>query len=165
VDWESLSKLLALAVTALVALGASWLVTRHDRSRPWALVEGYPARDFPRRELAEAEPLLSLCQSQSRLLLLYRCLPASSHARAGLLIFIEELRAVMDGAYELAHREASPAARARLSRLVGDVGAAVCEIEERAGRDLNASSGELFDRELEVRLEIMRTLARDVNDV
>lgn len=84
-DWESLSKLLALLATALVALGMSWLVTRPERRGrlPPALVEGYPSRDFARRDLVEAEALASLCQSQSRLLALYRGLPPSSPGRAG----------------------------------------------------------------------------------
>lgn len=164
-DWESLSKLLALSATALVALGASWLVTRHERPRLAALVEGYPARDFSRRDLAEAEPLVSLCQSQSQLLSLYRGLPASSPGRAGLLVFLEELRAVMDGAYHLAHLQASAEARARLFRLVGDVRTAVHEMAERTHHHLNESSDELQGGELEVRLDVMRALARDVNDV
>lgn len=164
-DWDSWVKLLALSVTALVALGASWLVTRHDRPRRPALVEGYPARDFSRRDLVEAGPLASLCQSQGRLLSVYRMLPASSPGRAGLLVFLEELRAVMDGAYQLAQLQASAEAAARLSRLAGDVRTAVEEMTERTRRHLDESSNELLDSELEVRLDVMRALARDLDDV
>jgi hypothetical protein len=164
VDWDSLLKLLALSATALVALGTSWLVTRHERPRPPALVEGYPPRDFSRRDLVEAEALASLCQSQSGLLSLYRKLPASSPGRAGLLVFLEELRAVMDGAYQLAHLQASAEARARLSRLARDVATAAHEMTERTRRHLDESSNELIDSELEVRLDVMRALARDLED-
>lgn len=164
-DWESLSKLLALSGTALVALGASWLVTRHERPRPPALVEGYPPRDFSRRDLVDQEPLASLCRSQRQLLSLYWRLPAANPGRAGLLVFLEELRAVMDGAYQLALSQASAEAGDRLLRLVGDVQAAVHEMAERTQRHLNESSHELVDGELEVRLDVMRALARDLEDV
>jgi hypothetical protein len=165
VDWESLSKLLALSATALVALGASWLVTRPPRPRAPALVEGYPARDFSRRDLVDQEPLVSLCQSQRQLLSLYGQLPRSNPGRAGLLVFLEELRAVMDGAYQLALLQASAEAGARLLRLVGDVQTAAQDMAERTQRHLDESSNELVDGELEVRLEIMRTLARELEDV
>lgn len=164
--WESLSKLLGLCASALAAFVTIWLLTRHERRPrpPAALREGYPPGDFPRRDLVEADPLASLCQSQRRLLSLYRELPASSHASGTVLVFLEELRGVMDGAYALACTQASPRRTLRLAQLVEQVHGAVGEMTERARRQLGESSDGGLEGDLEVRLDVLRALARDVDD-
>ena len=162
-DDGSLSKLLALAVSLAVALVALWLITRPERRRlPRALVAGYPAREFPRQERL-AGPLAELCAGQSSLLALYANLPPTHPARPGLLVFLEELRALMDGAYELAALGTSPTARKRLERLVHDAHGAIREMTETTERHLSDASAPSLDGELELRVDVMRAIARDVD--
>lgn len=163
-DAGAFGKLLALLGTLAVALFATWLLTRHERRKPpRALLEGYPLADFPRRD-SLAGGLASLCRTQSALLALYRQLPASSSARPRLLAFLEELRAVMDGAYELALRGAA-LDRERLARLSHEAQSAAGEMAKSTQRLLAEPSESSLDAELDVRLEIMRTLARDADEL
>jgi hypothetical protein len=163
---DSLSKLLALLATALVAIAVSLLLTRSERRPPLppALCEGYPPRDFPRRDLVESGPLASLCQSQSELLSWYRLLPPSSDARAGLLVFLQELRALMDGAYQLAQLQTAPDAARRLAQLANGAREAAREMVERTQQGQSGSSG-LLASEIEFRLDVLRALARELDDV
>lgn len=158
-----MSKLLALLGSLLVAVLAAWLLTRHERKRvPRALLEGYPPAEFERIASLE-RPLSRLCQTQLGLLALYRRLPARSPARASLLAFLEELRALMDGAYDIAALHASPEAAERLETLAA--GAAT------AGRDMAAHAERLANADdslaptLEARVEVMRALARHADDI
>jgi hypothetical protein len=158
----ALGKVLALLASLVVALAALWWLTRQERRRPpRALVAGYPESEFPRRELLHAA-LESLCASQASLLAMYARVPVSDPARASLLVFLEELRALLDGAHHLAEPPVSPAASARLERLAHDVHAAVREmIETTHGQTSSGhSSGEL-----ELRVEVMRALARDAGEM
>ena len=163
-DAGSLGKLLALLGTLAVALLATWLLTRHERRRPpRALIEGYPLAEFPRRDSLVGQ-LASLCQTQSTLLAMYRQLPASGGARPRLLAFLEELRGVMDAAYELALRP-SALDRERLARLSDEARSAAEEMTKSTERLLAEPDESPLDAELDVRIEIMRTLARDADDL
>jgi hypothetical protein len=163
-DAGSLGKLLALLGTLAVALFATWLLTRHERRKPpRALIEGYPLAEFPRRQ-SLAGALASLCRTQSTLLSLYRQLPTSSIARPRLFAFLEELRCVMDGAYELALRPTALDGE-RLARLSLDAQSAAEEMTKSTQRLLAEPSESSLDVELDVRMEIMRTLARDVDEL
>lgn len=161
---DDVHKLLALGISLVVALAASWWLTRHERRRaPRALVAGYPAREFPHREPLDPA-LAALCDSQASLLRLYHALPASAPARATLIVCLEELRALMDGAYPLASLQASPAARARLQSLVAGVQEAVQELTAATEPQVGDTSGQGVAGELEIRVEVMRALARDASD-
>ncbi len=161
-DAASLSKLLGLLGTLAVALLAAWLLGRHERRRPpRALLPGYPPAEFPRAHTLSAA-LASLCQTQSTLLALYRELPASSPARPSLLAFLEELRALMDGAYELAAR---PAAGERLQRLSHEARSAAEKMAQSTERLAAESSVRPLEADLDVRVEVMRALARDVDEL
>jgi hypothetical protein len=162
-DAGSLSKLVALAASLAVALLALWLITRPERRRaPRALLAGYPPREFPHQGRLVG-PLSELSASQSSLLALYASLPPTHPARPGLLVFLEELRALMDGAYELAALGAAPAARARLERLVHDARGAIREMSESTERGAGDAGAPPIDGELELRIDVMRALARDVD--
>jgi hypothetical protein len=159
---ESLSKLLGLAVSLAVALLALWWLTRHEwRRSPRAFLRGYPARDFPRRARLDGT-LARLCASQAALLDLLQSLPPADPARATLLVFLEELRALMDGAYDLAALQTSAATRARLDRLAEDVEAAAREMinstERHVADPITHGMGEL-----EIRVEVLQALARDAD--
>jgi hypothetical protein len=147
-----------------VAIFATWLLTRHERRKPpHALVEGYPVAEFPRLD-SLGGLLASLCRTQSTLLSMYRQLPAASSARPRLLAFLEELRGVMDGAYELALSPTSQG-RERLARLSHEAQSAAEEMAKSTQRLLSEPNESSLDTELDVRLEIMRTLARDADDL
>jgi hypothetical protein len=162
-DAGSLSKLLALAVSLAVALLALWLITRPERRRtPRALLSGYPPREFPHQGRL-AGPLAELSASQASLLALYASLPSNHPARPGLLVFLEELRALMDGAYELAALAGAATARARLERLVHDARGAIREMSDTTERHLADAAAPRLDGELELRIDVMRALARDVD--
>ena len=161
---ELASKLLALVTSLAVALGAIWGLTRHERRRvPPALRAGFPERQVPRGEHLHAS-LASLCESQASLLALYRRLPPTEPARAPLLVFLGELRALMDGAYDLAVLPQSPATSARLERLAHDTAAAVREMLESTERQLSEARHGAVGSDLELRVEVMRALARDAGD-
>jgi len=157
-----LGKVLALLASLAVALAALWWLTRQERRRPpRALVAGYPESDFPSRDRRHGA-LASLCGSQASLLAMYARLPPAAPARATLLVFLEELRALMDSAHGLAEPPVSPAASARLERLAQDVDAAVREMIDTThgpAGDVSVASGEL-----ELRVEVMRALARETGD-
>lgn len=159
------AKLVALAISALVALSASWLLSRHDRRArpPRALLAGYPRSQFPHAERI-AGPLASLCESQSSLLQLYRGLPPDSLVRPGLLVFLGELRALMDGAYQLAALDATGPVQLSLEQLARGARAAVAELMARAQAQLGDTQGSELSTELEVRLEVLRALAHDLGD-
>jgi hypothetical protein len=162
-DAGSLSKLVALLGSLGVALLVTWLLTRHERRQrqPRALVAGYPPGEFPRRERIEG-PLASLCQSQESLLALFRELP-SAPARAHLLVFLEQLRALMDGAYALAALRASAEAQKRLEQLAHDVRRAAEQVLETTQRHASDSSDGL-GAGLEWRVEVLKALARDLDE-
>jgi hypothetical protein len=86
-------------------------------------------------------------------------LPPADPTRATVLVFLEELRGLLDGAYDLAEAPVSPAASARLERLAQDVHVAVREmIETTHGQGGTAGGG---SGELELRVEVLRALARE----
>jgi hypothetical protein len=162
-DAGSLSKLLALAVSLAVALLALWLIARPERRRtPRALLRGYPPGEFPHQGRLSG-PLAELCASQASLLALYASLPTTHPARPGLLVFLEELRALMDGAYELAALAGAASARARLERLGHDARDAIREMSETTERHVADAAAPRLDGELELRIDVMRALARDVD--
>ena len=160
---ELASKVLALVASLAVALGATWWLTRHERRRvPRAFIAGYPEREFPRAGALHVS-LASLCASQASVLDLYRRLPSTDPVRASVLVFLEELRALMDGAYELAILPESLATRARLERLAQDAVGAVREMIETTERQLSEASQRGVGDELEIRVEVLRALARDTD--
>ena len=158
-----LGKVLALLASLAVALASLWWLTRQEQRRPpRALVAGYPESHFSRRDPLHAS-LERLCASQASLLAVYARLPPADPSRATLLVFLEELRALLDGAYDLAEPPLAPAASARLERLAQDVDAAVREMIETThgqARSASAASGEL-----ELRVEVMRALARETGEL
>jgi hypothetical protein len=91
---------------------------------------------------------------------MYARLPSGDPSRATLLVFLEELRALLDGAHDLAEPPVAPAASARLERLAQDVDAAVREMIETT----HGPAGKTASGELELRVEVMRALARDAGE-
>ena len=154
-----LGKVLALLASLTVALAALWWLSRQERRRPpRALVAGFPESHFSRREPLHAA-LERLCSSQASLLAMYARLPPADPARATVLVFLEELRGLLDGAYDLAEPPVSSAASARLEQLAQDVHAAVQEMIETTHGQAGTAGGR--SGELELRVEVMRALARD----
>jgi hypothetical protein len=149
------SQTLAVVLAAIATTGVR-------RRTPRALLRGYPPGEFPHQGRLSG-PLAELCASQASLLALYASLPSSHPARPGLLVFLEELRGLMDGAYELAALAGAPTARARLERLVHDARGAIREMSETTEHHLADAAAPRLDGELELRIDVMRALARDVD--
>lgn len=162
---ELATKLLALGASLAAALAAIWWLTRHERRRvPRALLAGFPEREFPQGERLHAS-LASLRESQASLLVLYRRLPPTEPARATLLVFLDELRALMDGAYDLAALPPAPTTRARLERLAHDAAGAAREMLESTEQQLSQAREHGVGGDLELRIEVMRALARDAGEM
>jgi hypothetical protein len=98
------------------------------------------------------------------LLDLYWALPASSPARPGLLVFLTELRGLMDGAYQLAQLGAAPLAQERLAYLVHGAQSAARDMAETTERHFMRADERGLEAELALRVDVMRALARDLND-
>ncbi len=160
---EAPSKLLALVATALVALVFGWVVARFGRppALPRGQRAGYAPADFPRRDLVEGASLSSLCRSQAALLELYRTLPAGSAHRAELSFFLDEFRSVMEGAYTLA----CAGDASRLENIVERANASAEHMRSRTALQVAESPQGAASAELETRLEVLSTLARDPREL
>jgi hypothetical protein len=97
--------LVALICISVVAIAGVWVVFRWSEqpsARPQWQMPGYPADQFPARELVQDGPLAALATTQIRLLAMYHQLPPDGDAAAWLRVFLGELRAIMDNAYGVA---------------------------------------------------------------
>ncbi|MEI7771966.1 MAG: hypothetical protein WCI67_18380, partial [Chloroflexales bacterium] len=102
---DTLVRLAALGVVAIVAIGAVLLLLRFgDRQAPpvGGIVEGYPPDHFANRELLSLSALADLAAAQGRLLAMQRALPPQSEEAVWLGTFISELRPLMNTAYRVA---------------------------------------------------------------
>ncbi len=110
-----------LGIVMLVAVGAVLLLLRvSDRGRAQrdAWLVGYPPDIFPAQALTRSGPLAVLAATQSRLISLYRQMPAQSDLTIWLGAFLRELRAIMDTAYRVAVVTQVYGQTAHLERLV-----------------------------------------------
>ncbi len=157
--------LIRLGIVILVAVGAVLFLLRlSDRGRAQrdAWLIGYPPDIFPAQALAHSGPLAALAATQSRLVSIYRQMPAQSELTIWLSAFLWELRAIMDTAYRVALVTQVYDQTAHLAQLVAEVEAIEVQIADHVTRQLLAQANDIGCESLEGHLATLRLCVREV---
>lgn len=162
---DDVKQLIGLGVVVLATLGGLWLLLRlpAGRSRPsGGLVLGYPPDLFPARELTRSPALLALAATQSRLLSIYRQMPAHSELAVWVRTFLNELREIMDTAYRVALVTEVYGQPALLDRLIVEVEQIETQVAEQVAQRLLARDGDAQQELLDGRLAALRMCMREL---
>jgi len=154
-----------LGIVMLVAVGAVLLLLRvSDRGRAQrdAWLVGYPPDIFPAQALTRSGPLTALAATQSRLISIYRQMPAQSDLTIWLGAFLRELRAIMDTAYRVAVVTQVYGQTAHLDRLVAEVETIEVQIADHVTRQLPAQTDDIGRESLEGHLATLRLCVREL---